>query len=493
MEGSNDNTTVTGSALAAPDLSALDLNATPGLNALDVVLVGAGFAGTLMLWRLSQAGFKVHLVEKNSRSGGVWSWNQNDWKWTERFPSQPEILTYFEYVTDKLKLSNSTSYNTNIDWAKWDEDTKFWTIGSGGGATFRARRVVWCTGFFTKRLMPNLAGLDSFIGPIIHPGVWPKEGIDLAGKRVGIIGTGASGVQLVQTLAPVVGSLTVFQRTPNTALPMVQRKLPVQGLDKSTYPDAFRRLRETTTGFLYSPRDHSALDATPAERESFFEDLYRFGGFSFYLGSYNDVMTSIESNHLAYDFWRRKTWDRIEDKNVAAMLAPLKPLHSFGAKRPSLEQSYYECFNRSNVTLVDVRSDGIDHVLPNGIQLDSGAVHEFDVLVAATGYDAVTGSYRDLDVRGTGGRGFPNSFYVFGPQAPFANGPTSVETQTAVLVQLLEHMRSSGYETAESTPEADASYKEAVNGAADATVLGIGAGKSYHSLVLWRKRAWGKE
>lgn len=207
-------------------------------------------------------------------------------------------------------------------------------------------------------------------------------------------------------------------------------------------------------------------------------------------------MTNLESNHLAYDFWRRKTWERINDKKTAALLAPLKPLHSFGAKRPCLEQAYYEVYNRSNVKLVDVRTDKIERITETGVQTGS-ALHEVDVLITATGYDAVIGSYKDVNIRGTGGRllyedgwakgtvytylglmtsGFPNSFYIFGPQSPFANGPTCVEVQTEALLELFKHMRASGFNSVESTPEADKSYKKEVNGAAEATVLGIGAG-----------------
>ncbi|KAL8278115.1 hypothetical protein RQP46_009439 [Phenoliferia psychrophenolica] len=447
---------------------------------LDVVLVGAGFGGTLMLWRLRQAGFKARLIERNSRPGGVWSWNHypgarvdsdvptfefsdpelwNDWKWTERFPGQPEILTYFDYVTKKLKLDESTSYNTSVNSANWDDETKWWTIGSEQGATFKTRRVVWCTGYFTKRFVPAIEGLDSFKGTVLHPGAWPVGGVDLAGKSVGIIGTGASAVQLIQDIAPLVKDLTIFQRTPNTALPMVQRKLPPRGHDKAEYPGAFR---------------------------------YRVGGFSFYLGSYNDVMTSIESNHIAYEYWRRKVWERINDKSVAALLAPLKPLHSFGAKRPCLEQRYYEVFNQSNVKLVDVRSNPIEKITPTGVQTAAG-INEVEVLITATGYDAVIGSYKDVNICGKDGKllyedgwangsvktylglmtsGFPNSHYIFGPQSPFANGPTCVEVQTEALMELFNFMREKGYNSCESTPAADLSYKKEVNEAAAATVAG---------------------
>lgn len=192
-----------------------------------------------------------------------------------------------------MSLPPKCRFGTTVNSAHWDESTKRWTVGSKEGTTFRARYLIWCTGYFTKRYVPDIPGLASFKGPCLHTGSWPSEGVNLSGKRVGIIGTGASAVQLIQDIAPLVKHLTVFQRTPNTALPMVQRKLPEGGHDKKTYQAAFHRLRETTSGFLYSPKDQSALDATPEEREAFFQSLYDIGGFAYYLGSYNDIMTSI--------------------------------------------------------------------------------------------------------------------------------------------------------------------------------------------------------
>ncbi|KAL8276981.1 hypothetical protein RQP46_010616 [Phenoliferia psychrophenolica] len=488
----------------------------PDLMALDVVLVGSGFAGILLLWRLRAMGFKVHLVERNKRSGGVWSWNYypgarvdsdvptfeltdpelwSDWKWSQRFPDQKEILTYFDYVTKRLKIDSHASYNTSINSATWDDATKLWTLKSIQGATFRARRVVWCTGLFTKSLSPNIAGLDSFKGEVYHTASWPESGVDLTGKRVGVIGTGASAVQLIQDVAPIVEHLTVFQRTPNTALPMQQAQLPPGGHDKAAYPGVFN-------GFLYEPSLKSCLDQTPAEREAFFEGLFAVGGFSYYVGSYRDTLTSVEANNHAYEFWQRKVSARIKDKAIAELLAPLKPLHSFGAKRPCLEQRYYEVFNQDNVNrLVDVRNDAIKRVTPLGLETTSGAVHEVDVLVTATGFDAVTGGFRDTDIRGKDNRslyndgwkdgavfttlglmtsGFPNQFYVFGPQAPFANGPTSIECMSEILLELLTYMRDNNFENVESTPAGDQDYKKVVEDAYAQTVLGdLGSGAGW--------------
>ncbi|KAL8283369.1 hypothetical protein RQP46_005779 [Phenoliferia psychrophenolica] len=486
---------------------------TKHLDDLDHVLVGAGFGGTLMLWRLRELGFRAHLIESTDRTGGVWSSNHypgarvdsdvptfefsdpklwKDWKWTERHPGQPEILTYFDYVREKLKLDDDISYNTTINSATWDETTKHWTLGSEEGSTFRARNVVWCIGYFTKRVYPNIPGLEKFKGPVLHPGAWPLDAVDVEGKRVGIIGTGASAVQIIQQVAPKVKSLTVFQRTPNTALPMVQRKLPPSGHDKSTYEAAFSRLLQTNSGFLYSSVDKSALDDTAEERDRFFDSLFAEGGFSFYLGNYRDLLTNLESNHLAYDYWRRSVWKRINDPALAAKLAPLEPMHSFGAKRPCLEQGYYEVFNQDNVKLVDLLEDPITRVTEDGVETASG-LKELDILITATGYDAVIGSYRDLHVTGKDGKslfhdrwaqgsvytylglitsGFPNSFYIFGPQARLC----SVSSYAGALLDLFKIMREKGYDSVESTPEADQEYNDRVVAAGDATVLGIGAG-----------------
>jgi cation diffusion facilitator CzcD-associated flavoprotein CzcO len=353
--------------------------------------------------------------------------------------------------------------------------------------------LIWCTGYFTKKYVPYLKGLDTFKGECYHTSEWPQSGLDVTGKRVGVIGTGASGVQTIQEVAPHVKQLTVFQRTPNTALPMQQRKLDPKNQSKETYPDTFKLRATTPSGFIYTLTPESALDQTPEKRRAFFEDLYKFGGFAFYLGSYQDILGNKEANMMAYDFWREKTWERIKDPKIAEKLAPKVALHVFGAKRPCLEQRYFEVFNQPNVELVDIRESPIEEITEKGVKTQDGE-YELDVLVLATGYDAVIGGFKDLDIRGRGGKslserwadgvytylgmttsGFPNMFYIFGPQSPFSNGPTAIELQSNWIIKCLETLRQKNLKTIESTPEADEDYKKRLNEMGDATVFGLTA------------------
>jgi cyclohexanone monooxygenase len=481
---------------------------------LDVILVGAGFAGLYLLDRLRGVGMSVQVLEAGNAPGGVWYWNcypgarvdspgpmyqfsredlWRDWAFSELYPSWQEIRAYFHYVDGKLGLSRDIRFNTRVDAAEFDQARNLWTVRSSDGSVTRARYFVLCTGLGSKPYIPELPGLSDFVGERHHTALWPQRGLDLAGKRVGVIGTGASGVQVAQEAAAVAAHLTVFQRTPNLALPMRQRKLDDATIRrmKEDYPSAYQKRRTTFGGFDYEFLPKSASEVSDDERQATFERVWQTGGFAPWIGSFNDLLANEESNRAAYDFWRDKTRARIKDPPVAEILAPAEPIHPYGAKRPSLEQNFFEIFNQPNVSLVDLRKAPIERVTRSGIRTTAGA-HELDVLVLATGFDAVTGGLTSIDIRGTQGEtlrekwakgvhthlgmataGFPNLLFVYGPHSPnaFANGPTCAELQGDWIVQLLDHLHQCGCTRFESTVPAEEAWRAQVHDIADMTLF----------------------
>jgi cation diffusion facilitator CzcD-associated flavoprotein CzcO len=481
---------------------------------LDVIVVGAGFAGLYLLDRLRSMGMEVQVFEAGDGLGGVWYWNcypgarvdspgpiyqysRDDlwrkWQFSELYPSWQELRDYFRYVDEKLDLSRDIRFNRRVEEAQFDPAHNRWIVRSSDGSVARARYLVLCTGLSAKPYIPDLPGLNDFTGELHHTALWPQHGLDLAGKRVGVIGTGASGVQVAQEAAGAAAQLTVFQRTPNLALPMRQKKLDEDAIRrmKEKYPEMFDRRTKTFAGFDYDVLTKSALEVSDDERQATFERLWEIGGFASWIGSFNDILLNEEANRAAYKFWRDKTLKRIKDPAVAEILAPAEPIHPFGVKRPSLEQHFYEIFNQPNVSLVDLRSNPIERVTPSGIKTAAGE-HELDILVLATGFDAVTGGLTRIDIRGTEGvtlkekwakgvraqlgmaaAGFPNLLFVYGPQSPngFCNGPTCAEVQGDWIARLLDHLRQGNYTRVEATVAAEEAWRAQVLELADATLF----------------------
>ena len=481
---------------------------------LDVIIVGAGFAGLYLLDRLRSMGMFVQVFEAGDAPGGVWYWNcypgarvdspgpmyqfsrddlWRDWKFSELYPSWQEIREYFHYVDKKLDLSRDIRFNRRVNEADFDPARNRWTVYSSDGSVTRARYFVLCTGLGSKPYIPELPGLSDFAGERHHTALWPQQGLDLAGKRVGVIGTGASGVQVAQEAAGVAAHLTVFQRTPNLALPMRQRKLDDDTIRrmKGDYPRAYQKRRTTFGGFDYEFLEKSASEVSEDERRATFERVWNIGGFAPWVGSFNDLLTNEHSNRAAYDFWRDKTRARINDPAVAEMLAPTEPIHPYGTKRPSLEQNFFDIFNQSNVSLVDLRKTPIERIARNRIKTATGE-HDLDILVLATGFDAVTGGLTSIDIQGMGGQtlkekwakgvrahlgmataDFPNLLFVYGPHSPnaFANGPTCAELQGDWIVQLLDHVRQRDWTRFEATAAAEEEWRAQVHALADATLF----------------------
>lgn len=459
-------------------------------------------------------GMSVQVLEAGDGPGGVWYWNcypgarvdspgpmyqfsredlWRDWAFSELYPSWQEIRAYFRYVDEKLDLSRDIRFGARVVAADFDRTFNRWTIRASDGSMTKARYFVICTGLGSKPYTPDIAGLGDFAGERHHTALWPQQGLDLTGKRVGVIGTGASGVQVAQEAAAVAAHLTVFQRTPNLALPMRQRKLDDATIRrmKEDYPSAYEKRRTTFGGFDYEFLDRSAAEVSDAERQATFERIWEIGGLAPWVGSFNDLLVNEKSNRAAYIFWRDKTRARINDPFVAEILAPTEPVHPFGTKRPSLEQNFFEIFNQPNVSLVDLRKTPIECVTSGGI-LTAAGEHDLDILVLATGFDAITGGLTSIEIRGAEGEtlqekwakgvhthlgmtsaGFPNLLFVYGPQSPnaFANGPTCAELQGEWIARMLNYLRQHRFARFEATVSAEEAWRAEVLDIADSTLF----------------------
>ena len=483
-------------------------------KSFDVVIVGAGFSGVYQLYRLRDEGFNVHLIEAGAGLGGIWHWNcypgarvdthcqiyqfsrpdlWEDWSWSERFPGWKEMRSYFDYVDKKLDLSKDVSLNTRVSEASFNGSTNEWLLHTDEKGQYRAKFIVLCTGFASKPYQPKIKGLDTFNGIASHTALWPQEGVDFTNKRVGVIGTGASGIQVAQEASKVASHVTVFQRTPNMYLPMGQETY--SNADnmamKNELPDRFKRRAETFGGFDMDLIPTSGLDVSNEEREQTFERLWAAGGFSFWLGNFYDIFSNETVNRAAYDFWLKKTRARIKDPILAEKLAPLEPPHPYGVKRPSLEQWYFDIFNQENATLVSLLDESINEIVPDGIVTSKGT-YNFDIIAFATGFDAVTGGLTSINIVGTDGTtlkekwaqgvrshlglattNFPNMLVSYGPQAPtgFCNGPSSAEYQGECVIETLLHMRDNMYSKFDVASEAENHWRSHVMELADATLF----------------------
>lgn len=478
---------------------------------LDVAIVGAGFSGLHLLQKLRKLNFKVKIFEAGTGIGGTWYWNcypgarvdsdfpfyqfsQDDiWKdftFTERFPGQVELERYFEYVDKRLDLSKDIKFEARVTSAEFDGSANEWLvkINDSDTVTAKAKFLLLCTGFADRRYTPPFKGVDCFKGITIHTSLWPKNGFDMTRKRVAVIGTGSSGVQVIQEIASQVDHLTVYQRTPNLALPMQQSFLDDQ--TKWKFPTAdkfepiFKKIRTTFSGMDFDFNPLNTFDVSSEEREAVYEHLYKLGGFQFWIGTFKDMLFNQEANDAAYQFWCKKTRSRIHDPAKHEILAPTVPPHPFGTKRPSLEQSYFEVYNRKNVDIINVRQSPIIEITENGIKTEKEGVIDVDIIVFATGFDAQTGGILNIDLKneynvtiqekwkrrvftnfGISIADFPNLFFTYGPQAPtaFANGPTCVEIQGDWIIEMLVRMRQDGKTKIVATNESELKWKETVD------------------------------
>ncbi|KAK2013502.1 FAD/NAD(P)-binding domain-containing protein [Colletotrichum eremochloae] len=489
----------------------------------DVVIVGGGFSGCYLLHKLREQGFKVLLIESAAGFGGVWRWNcypgarvdthvplyelsipavTQTWNWTEKFPTSSELVKYFEHMDKVLDLSRDSIFNTKVTAAEFCDSNNRWTITTDKDSKpYKATYFIPAVGFAAKRLYPGWAGLENFKGVLHHSSFWPREGVDYAGKRVGIVGTGSTGVQMSQEMSKQAAELTIFQRTPNMALPLPNQKLTEeeQTARKKDYPAIHQSRLESTGGYDYSADAISTFDHTPERREAYYEDKWAQGGFKLWVGQYRDVLTSLEANRLTYDFWARKVRAQIKDPAKRDIVAPLEPPHPFGTKRPSLFINFYDVINQDHVHLADISRFPIERVTEDGLVTADGKLHKLDILVLATGFDAITGGLKAIQIRNGAGlllrdkwasgtwthlglmtAGFPNMFFTYGPQAPtaFSNGPTCIEVQGDWIVEALVRNRERGLTRMEPSAEAEQGFRKLVNERTNATLYPLT--KSYY-------------
>jgi cyclohexanone monooxygenase len=478
----------------------------------DAVIVGAGFGGLYMLHRLREAGFTARVIEAGDGVGGTWYWNrypgarcdvesveysysfsdelQQEWTWTERYPTQPEVLRYANYVADKFDLRRDIQFNTRVTSAVFDESSNVWEINTDDGGMLTSRFCIMATGCLSTAKLPEIPGIESFQGDTYHTGRWPHEGVDFTGKRVGIIGTGSSAVQAIPVIAQQAAHLYVFQRTPNFSLPAANAPLDEDRIRriKATYAELRERARNTAFGLDLEATERLATEAADEELRQEYEARWQLGGFSF-LVSYADLLVDERANETAAEFVRDKIRSIVRDPDVAELLAPKD--HPLGTKRICLDSGYYETYNRDNVTLVDVRSKPIETVTATGLRTQDGEF-EFDCLVFATGFDAMTGALLNIDLRGRDGQalkekwadgprtylgvataGFPNLFMITGPGSPsvLSNMIVSIEQHVEWITDCVSHLRDRGLEVAEATADAENQWVDHVNEVADTTLF----------------------
>ncbi|MEU9187993.1 NAD(P)/FAD-dependent oxidoreductase [Streptomyces sp. NPDC048484] len=479
---------------------------------VDAVVVGAGFSGLYMLHSLLRQGMSARLYEAAPDVGGTWYWNrypgarcdvesidysysfddalQQEWEWSERYPAQPEILRYLRHVADRFGLRRHIVLDTRVTSAHFDPGRSTWTVRSEGGSTVVSSFCVMAVGCLSAPKQPDLTGIDDFAGDLYHTARWPKTAVDFTGKRVGLVGTGSSGVQVAPELACQAAELTVFQRTPAFCSPARNRPLSPSALRaaKATYPQRREANRNSQVGVVRDDNPASALDASPRDRLRTYAEHWERGGFAL-LGAYGDLMLDQQANDTVADFVRQKIREAVADPDVARQLLPWE--YPLGAKRICLEDGYYDMFNRDNVTVVDLRTTPLEAVTRDGVRTSAG-VHPLDCLVLATGFDAMTGALAGIDIRGRGGlalaetwqqgprtylglaaAGFPNLFLLTGPGSPsvLTNMVTSIEQHVEWVAACLHHLRSQGYANVEATGEAAEAWTDHVDEVAAATLF----------------------
>ncbi|MFN6995040.1 MAG: flavin-containing monooxygenase [Aquincola tertiaricarbonis] len=483
------------------------------------VIIGAGMCGLYQLHKLLRMGADVTVLERGDDVGGTWYWNRYpgcrfdsesytygysfskellaEWDWTEHFSPQPENLRYVNHVVDKFDLRKHVQFGCNLKRAVWDDEQHIWTLELADGRTLTCRFLLTAIGLLSAPTMPRLAGMDSFRGPSFHTYHWPKEPVDLAGKRVAVIGTGATGVQLISAIADKVDQLTVFQRRPNWCAPL--HNAPISAAEmasiRADYAEIFKKCDNTPGGFIHGPDRRRVAEVPREERLAFWERLYATPGFAIWLGNFRDVLMDEDANAEFSAFVADKIRERVKDPVLAEKLIPKD--HGFGVQRVPMETRYYEAYNRPNVHLVSIGETPIERITPTGIRT-SERDYEFDLIIYATGFDAVTGAFDGIDFVGTDGQrlrdcwrdgpltylglqvaGFPNLFMLAGPQSASlsTNFPRGIETVVDWASGLFEHAVQHGIHRVEPRPEAQAEWTAHVK-------------EMYQGLLLRKAKSW---
>ena len=480
---------------------------------LDAIVIGAGFAGMYQLLCLrDRLGLSVKVLETGEGVGGTWYWNRypgarcdteshaycysfseemlHEWEWSERYPGHEEIRRYLNYVADKFDLRRDIQFKTRVIAAHYDEGANRWLVTTGQGERFACKYLITAVGCLSTANVPKIPGLDNFSGRWFHTGHWPHDGVDFSGKRVGMIGTGSTGIQAAPVIAETARHLTVFQRTANYSVPARNAPLTPEfkRYVKQNYAEITRAMKSTTNGHPFFIENRSVFDVSDEERQKVFEAAWERGGLQFRAG-FRDIIENVKANSTAAEFVKGKIRQIVKDPETAGLLADID--HPYAAKRPPIDSNYFETFNRDNVTLVDVRKSPIEAILPTGLRTKD-AEYPLDIIVFATGYDAMTGPLLSMDVRGRDGfklanaweggprsylglqvTGFPNLFINTGPGSPsvLCNMPVAIEQHSEWIADCIAHMRKTGIERIEAKPEAMEGWIAHVNEAANKTLL----------------------
>ena len=479
----------------------------------DAIIVGAGFAGMYMLHRLRQAGYSAQVLEAADGVGGTWYWNrypgarcdvqsidysfsfsselEQEWQWSEKYATQPEILRYANHVADRFDLRRDIRFDTRVRSARYEDTSNRWRIETAGGEIYSAQFCILATGCLSVPKDVDIPGAARFTGHTYHTAHWPHEGVDFSGKRVAVIGTGSSAIQSIPLIAKQAAQLTVFQRTPAYSLPAGNRPLDEAAIAalKARYAEHRETSRHSLFGVPNPPMEKSALEVSDEERRRVYEAGWASGTLNQMLLAFNDVLISQAANDTAAEFMREKIRSVVRDAQTAETLCPYD--FPFGTKRPCLDTGYYETFNREHVRLVDVRKTPLLEITAQGIRT-SDQERAFDCIVFATGFDAMTGAIVNVDIRGAGGlalkqkwadgprtylglgiAGFPNMFTITGPGSPsvMSNMLVSIEQHVDWIADCMNFLRAQGYARIEATPAAETAWIEHVNEVADATLF----------------------
>ncbi|HJU20102.1 MAG TPA: NAD(P)/FAD-dependent oxidoreductase [Stellaceae bacterium] len=473
----------------------------------DAVIIGAGVSGLYQLYRLRELGLKVRVFETGSGVGGTWYWNRypgarfdseswtygysfsqdllEEWDWQEHFAGQPETERYLNHVADKFDLRRDIQFNSRVNAAHYREDTRRWDVTLEDGRRYNTRFLITAIGVLSAPTMPRIPGVESFRGQSCHTHYWPKDGVTFAGRRVAVIGTGATAVQTITEVAKTVGHLTVFQRTPQWCAPLHNARITPEEMRRirAHYPEIFARCQETYGCFIHATDPRATHEVMQQEREAFWEKLYGEPGFGIWMGNFRDILIDRKANALISDFVARKIRERVKDPAVAEKLIPKN--HGFGTRRVPLESGYYEVYNQPNVKLIDINETPIERITPTGIKTRD-AEYEFDLIIYATGFDAITGSFDRIDIRGAGGVAlkekwrdgpqtflgilvddFPNMLMVMGPHAGLGNFPRAAEYSADWVTGLIRFAQERGLTRIEATAAGAAQWTDHVIAASE--------------------------
>ena len=479
---------------------------------VDVVVVGAGFSGLYLLYRLRKAGFSTRVFERGGDVGGTWYWNrypgarcdveslqysysfdeqlQQDWHWPEKFSAQPDILAYANHVADRFNLKKDIEFNVEVKASRFDENLKTWKITTNTGEEIDAQYFIMATGCISTTQIPNIKGLSDYVGNTFHTGDWPHEEVDFSGQSIAVIGTGSSGIQSIPVLAKQAKKLTVFQRTPNYSIPSQNEPMTkkYERSWKDVYSERRKEMRYSAHGSLKDLNDVPALSVDEDQRQELYTKRWAIGGTGF-LGSFNDLLTNADANYTAAEYVRQQIKRIVKDKETAEILCPRS--YPIGTKRICIDTGYFETYNRENVKLVDISKKPIQRLVADGIIVDD-QLYAFDSIIFATGFDAMTGSIFNVDIKGRGGlalkekwnagpktylglmsASFPNLFMITGPGSPSvkSNMIMSIEQHVDLVIETLLSMRRKGLSVVEPELEAENKWVDHVQEVANKTLF----------------------